>query len=68
MNNRSSFTAAQFEEGYAARAEISVEEYRKHLTTMPCDCGDEHCKGWAAVNKGREQDQINLYAPFVEGC
>lgn len=45
-------TKEEFEKGYCKRSEISIDEYRDdyNLITMPCNCGDDTCEGWAAVD------------------
>lgn len=44
-------TKEEFEKGYCNRSEITVEEYHKHFVTLPCNCGDESCNGWASITK-----------------
>lgn len=44
-------TRKQFEESYCNKSHISIEEYDKYFVTLPCNCGDDTCKGWACVTK-----------------
>ena len=44
-------TRQEFEQGYAERSKVTVEwlhEQNQHA--IPCDCGDDLCKGWQMVN------------------
>ncbi|HKZ77718.1 MAG TPA: hypothetical protein VJ124_05290 [Pyrinomonadaceae bacterium] len=44
-------TRKEFEQGYAERSGVTVEwlhEQNQHA--IPCDCGDDLCKGWQMVN------------------
>lgn len=41
-------TLDEFEAEYAAASGITVEKLHEYgLYAMPCDCGDESCRGWA---------------------
>lgn len=44
-------TRKQFEENYCNKSHINIEEYDKYFVTLPCNCGDDTCKGWACVTK-----------------
>lgn len=46
----------EFEKGYAERSGITVEDLHKHgQEAVPCDCGEESCRGWAMRTTGRDQ-------------
>ena len=40
----------EFEKRYCERSEISIEDYHEYEVTLPCDCGEDGCEGWAAVS------------------
>jgi hypothetical protein len=42
-------TREEFEQQYAERSGITVEELRIYRTVLPCDCGEEGCEGWQMV-------------------
>ncbi|MGH1256024.1 MULTISPECIES: hypothetical protein [Bacillus] len=44
-------TEYEFERGYCERSGITIHEYHNeyNLRTLPCNCGDSSCEGWAAV-------------------
>ncbi len=44
-------TRKQFEENYCNKSHINIEEYNKYFVTLPCNCGEDTCKGWACVTK-----------------
>lgn len=39
-----------FELGYAERSNLTLEEFRRWLIALPCECGEEDCEGWQAVS------------------
>jgi len=44
-------TRQEFEQGYAERSKVTVEWlHEQNQYAIPCDCGDELCKGWQMVN------------------
>jgi hypothetical protein len=45
-------TKEEFEKGYCERSEITIDEYHDdyNLITLPCNCGNATCEGWAAVD------------------
>lgn len=45
-------TKDEFEKRYCERSEITIDEYHNdyNLITLPCNCGDQSCDGWAAVD------------------
>ena len=49
----------QFEKGYIKRSKITPEFYQKHFITLPCQCGADICRGWAAIHNTPEM--INLH-------
>ncbi|MEK4328906.1 hypothetical protein MKX70_24005 [Paenibacillus sp. FSL R7-0312] len=53
----------EFEEDYCRRSNIQIEEYLNGMITLPCRCGSESCKGWAAVtnNPLAIKSHVNLY-------
>lgn len=55
----------QFEEGYIKRSKITSEFYHKYFVTLPCRCGADVCRGWAAVHNNPEmiKDHKEFYAP-----
>ena len=44
-------TAKQFEEEYAKRSGITVEELREHSVVVNCNCDYEKCEGWASITR-----------------
>ena len=40
----------EFIKKYCYDSNISREFFDKHLVALPCSCGWERCKGWAAVS------------------
>lgn len=44
----------EFEEAYIKNSGITLEFYRKHFVTLPCNCGYHRCMGWACVSKNKE--------------
>lgn len=43
-------TKEQFAINYAHNSGISLDEYNKLFYTAECDCGEDGCNGWKAVN------------------
>ena len=44
--------ALRFEQAYAERSGITVEQLRSTgRIVVPCKCGEESCEGWQSVNK-----------------
>jgi hypothetical protein len=54
----------EFEKGYIERSNISKEFYDKNFVTLPCNCGDKLCDGWACVsnNEFEIKTHNDLYA------
>ncbi|PHA03006.1 hypothetical protein COE51_01295 [Bacillus pseudomycoides] len=54
-------TKEEFENGYCQRSGITVEEYNNefNLITLPCDCGEDGCEGWAAVTNTPRMIEIH---------
>jgi hypothetical protein len=42
-------TREEWEAGYIKRSDITKEVYDKFSVTLPCDCGNKDCKGWASL-------------------
>lgn len=42
-------TREEFIQGYCERSKIDRERLFKSRRVIPCDCGDESCRGWAMV-------------------
>lgn len=51
-------TREEFERDYCERSDITREYYAEHFLTLPCDCDNEDCKGWACINN----DEISIHA------
>jgi hypothetical protein len=48
-------SALRFEQAYAERSGITVEQLRSTgRIVVPCKCGEESCEGWQSVNKEDE--------------
>lgn len=43
-------TKETFEQGYCERSDISIEFYNDHFVTLPCNCEEEGCDGWACIS------------------
>ena len=58
-------TQNEFERDYAKRNGVAVSEFREHMISLPCNCGDEDCKGWAAISRDPEaiERHLKYYAP-----
>ncbi len=41
---------SEFEGYYCKEAQMTIEEYKECFVTLPCNCGDDVCKGWACVS------------------
>ena len=56
-------TKKEFEMGYIERSNISKKYYDKHFVTLPCNCGEDTCSGFAAVSKDSKaiRKHIKLY-------
>jgi len=59
-------TAEEFEKRYIANSKITTERYKRRFVTLPCNCGDEGCPGWAAVQNEEFAIKVHkaLYAPI----
>ncbi|MEC5422138.1 hypothetical protein QGM71_01350 [Virgibacillus sp. C22-A2] len=42
-------TKEEFKQNYCARSGITEEFYNQHFVTLPCNCGDSSCEGWATI-------------------
>jgi hypothetical protein len=50
-------TADEFEQAYAAKSGLSVEELRASgRVVVRCACGASECEGWASVSKEAAAD------------
>lgn len=52
----------EFEDNYTTRSNITKEQYNRWKVTLPCDCGENGCQGWAAIS--REPDSIHHHCQF----
>jgi len=52
----------EFEQNYIERSRISKEEYYKYKITLPCDCGEDGCQGWAAISV--QPDSVHHHCQF----
>lgn len=57
-----------FEKQYCEKSNISLSVYHNHFVTMPCECSDDNCPGWAAVSKDKLSVNAHkeLYTPVVQ--
>ena len=62
-------TKEEFEKSYIEKSAISTEFYHQCFVTLPCDCGDKFCKGWAAIHNSPDMiaSHNKLYAPKQRG-
>jgi hypothetical protein len=42
-------TKDKFEQLYCKNSNITTKEYDDNFITLPCQCSERGCKGWAAV-------------------
>lgn len=51
-------TADEFEQQYAARSKVTVEELRAlGRIVLPCDCGEDDCEGWQSISRDRAEEE-----------
>ncbi|MDR3540543.1 MAG: hypothetical protein P4L69_06175 [Desulfosporosinus sp.] len=43
------YTKDQFEKYFCKIIGITIDKYRERFVTLPCDCQDDDCTGWACV-------------------
>ncbi|KKN64749.1 hypothetical protein LCGC14_0488810 [marine sediment metagenome] len=57
-----------FETMYCKRSNITKSSYNRWRVTLPCACGYDGCRGWAAVSRNEDmiKDHMELYAPKEE--
>lgn len=55
-------TKEQFIEGYCRRSEITREAFDRDFVALPCNCEQDGCNGWAAVDN--DQDAIKHHMEF----
>lgn len=44
-------TKKEFTSKYCLNSKITIEEFDQYFVTLPCRCGEDGCRGWAAVSK-----------------
>ncbi len=55
-------TQSEFIKEYCKNSNLTEEELGKiGLFAVPCDCGEDNCKGWAMVTKLTLLNHVNLY-------
>lgn len=61
-------TRDEFEEYYCTNSQISRPFYHSNFLTLPCNCGEEGCQGWAAVsnNSLSVKKEIALLKSMIE--
>jgi len=57
-------TKNEFENGYCERLNISLEQYRKYQVSLPCVCGEDGCRGWAAIRWSCIEDHLMFSTPM----
>jgi hypothetical protein len=65
-------TADEFERGYAARSQLTLEVLRQFRTVRPCTCGQDGCEGWQSLSHDRAAEYDRAAAdrdrvPVTEG-
>jgi hypothetical protein len=40
----------EFENDYCKRSGWTVEKFRQRYVTLPCNCAEDHCEGWAKIS------------------
>lgn len=55
-------TAEEFEKRYCSLSRITIEQYRKWRVTLPCECDDSGCEGWASIQN--DPDAIAAHKRF----
>ena len=48
-------TKEKFEDGYISRSKVTKEFYDRHFVTVPCNCGEDVCDGWAVKHHEEEE-------------
>lgn len=46
-------TKDEFEIEYCKSSDITKEYYDSQFVTLPCNCGEEECSGWACVTNSK---------------
>lgn len=55
-------TQSEFIRQYCDKSNISEDELnRLGQLAVPCDCGEDDCRGWAMISRENLQSQIDLY-------
>ncbi len=47
-------TLKEFERNYIKNSNISRTFYNRWYITLPCNCAEDGCKGWAKISKSPE--------------
>jgi len=50
----------KFIKGYCEISNITREMYDKYFVALPCNCGDESCRGWATISNNEESVKLHL--------
>ncbi len=58
---------SEFIESYCYKSDITENKLNKlGLCAVPCNCGEESCRGWAMVTRENMKHHTRLYAkPWV---
>jgi hypothetical protein len=46
-------TKEEFILGYCNRSNITIEQFNDTFVALPCNCGDDSCRGWAVINNSK---------------
>ena len=52
-------TKEEFEKSYLELNDMEKERYDKSFVTLPCNCGDDSCRGWACVANNPESIEVH---------
>lgn len=55
-------TKDEFIEGYCRRSEITREAFDRDFVALPCNCEQDGCNGWAAIDN--DEDSIKHHMEF----
>jgi len=58
-------TMETFESVYRRASHIDQDYYNRWFITLPCNCGEQGCRGWAAIGRNWDaiQHQLGFYLP-----
>lgn len=59
----SAISREQFIEEYCVESGISWDELSQWRVAVPCDCGEDVCKGWAMVPRPAVEDHVGDPSP-----